>query len=89
MPLQKLLQHFIYKDVNNIYFQKSPNIWIAADLHFHVISSPLSFSFPHVWSQEFILYFPEMLCIAAGKVHLLKYAKCIPSYTTVDGTCIY
>lgn len=46
MPLQKLLQHFVCKDVNNINFQKSPNIGVAADLHFYVISSPLSFSFP-------------------------------------------
>ena len=46
MSLQKLLQYSLCKDVNNSNFQKSPNIWVAADLHFGVISSPLSFSLP-------------------------------------------
>lgn len=46
MSLQKLLQHSVCKDVNSINFQKSPNVWVAVDLYFGVISSPLSFSLP-------------------------------------------
>lgn len=46
MSLQKLLQYSLCQDVNNINFQKSPNIWVAAGLHFGVISSPLFSSLP-------------------------------------------
>lgn len=73
MSLQKLLQCSVCKGVNNINFQKSPNIWVAADLHFGVISSPALSSVPHAWSQGFTLYLPEMDCIAAGS-HMAVYS---------------
>lgn len=85
--LQQLLQNSACKDVNSINFQKSPKRWVQ--ICTLVSCLPHSSPLPHAWSQEFALCLPEMACIAAGKIHLLQYAKCVDSYMTAHSASIH